>query len=77
MSRNDHIFSSEITGTFYICNDRFELNTCNDCRKISTSTRSSSFTGMIVIYVLLSANDRALALIESISSTVRVCDIDG
>ena len=79
MSTDDYTYGTDKSGKFYVGYDRCEVESCNDCRKIRTSISIclSSFTGMIVTYVSLSANGRALALIESISSTVRVYDIDG
>ncbi len=77
VSKNDHICGSDKTGRFYVGYDRCEVETCNDCWRTSTNIRSSSFTGMIVTYVSLSPSGRVLALIESISSTVRIYDIDG
>ena len=77
MSTDDYVCGTDKSRTFYVGYDTCKVESCNDCWRISTSIRSSSFTGIIVTYVSLSANGRALALIDSISSTVRVYDIDG
>ena len=73
----DYICGHDKSGQFYVGYDTCDFETCNDCWKTSSRVESSSFVGLVVTFVTLSANGRVLALIESVSSTVRVYDIDG
>ena len=77
VSNDNYLCGSDESSQFYVGFDTCEVETCNDCWRTSISTRSLSFTGLIVTFVTLSPNGKVLALIESVSSTVRVYDMDG
>ena len=77
VGNDNYLCGSDERSRFYVGFDTCEEETCKDCWRTSTSSRSISFTGLIVTFVTLSSNGKVLALIESVSSTVRVYDMDG
>jgi len=75
MSSNDYKCGKDESAFFYIGYDTCETESCTDCFRKNKST--SSINSLVVTYVTLSASGRNLALIESVTSSVRVYDIDG